>query len=615
MNVVPDTSVVVDGRVSERVENGSFADAAVFVPGIVVDELESQANRGKETGWDGLDELDRLARLADEGRIEFQYVDSPPAESGRGSSYSGTNDAIIRHVAADHDALLFTSDRVQARVAEARGIAVEYVEPYVPSFALPIASFFDDQTMSVHLKAGVRPMAKRGHVGEMRYEAIDEDTLAADEVRQYAHDILDSARRSDEAFVELDERGMQIVQFGAYRIAIARPPFSDDWEITAVRALVQTDLDEYDHAAELESRLLEGKRGVLVAGAPGAGKSTLAQAIARFLGDNGNVVKTMEKPRDLQVGPEITQYTALGGRMDRTADSLLLVRPDYTIFDEVRKTSDFRVFADMRLAGVGMVGVVHASRAIDALQRLVGRVEFGMIPQIVDTVVYVEDGRIQTVYDIETEVKLPEGMTSMDLTRPVITVRDFETEALAYELYLFSRQVVTVPVAGEPETESESGVSRLARREIEREIRSMARGHVVVDLQSDDRAVVYVDADDIAAVIGPGGDRIDAVEDRLGLDIDVRTHEEWQGPKAALDEDETVSQSAVSPEFTPHHVVLPTPVSTGETADVYVDETYLLTATAGRGGEIRVSRGSDVGERLEDAIDDGRHVSVRWEAE
>ncbi|WP_435320526.1 PINc/VapC family ATPase [Haloarchaeobius sp. TZWSO28] len=610
MNVVPDTSVVVDGRVSDRVETGAFADVAVFVPGIVVDELESQANRGKDTGWDGLDELDRLAELADQGRIEFQYVDSPPAESGRGSSYSGTNDAIIRKVAADYDALLFTSDRVQARVAEARGITVEYVQPYVPTFALPITQFFDDQTMSVHLKAGVFPMAKRGHVGEMHYGPIGDDELTAEAVREYAHDILDGARRSDDAFVEIDEPGMQIVQFGPYRIAIARPPFSDDWEITAVRALVKTSLDEYEHAEELEARLLERQRGVLVAGSPGAGKSTLAQAIATFLAENDFVVKTMEKPRDLQVGPEITQYTALGGSMDKTADSLLLVRPDYTIFDEVRKTSDFRVFADMRLAGVGMVGVVHASRAIDALQRLVGRIEFGMIPQIVDTVVYVEDGRIETVYDIETEVKLPEGMTSADLTRPVITVRDFETEALAYELYLFSRQVVTVPVAGEPEPET--GVSRLARREIEREIRSMARGHVVVDLPSDDRAVVYVDSSDIAAVIGTGGDRIRAVEDRLGIDIDVRTHEEWPGPKDAVEADESETQTAVSPEFTPHHVILPTPVPTGETASVFVDDTYLLTATAGREGEIRVSRGSDVGERLEDAIDDGRHISVRW---
>ena len=63
------------------------------------------------------------------------------------------------------------------------------------------------------------------------------------------------------------------------------------------------------------------------------------------------IVKTMESPRDLQVGDEITQYAPIERDMQKTADILLLVRPDYTIYDELRKTRDFRIFADMRLAG------------------------------------------------------------------------------------------------------------------------------------------------------------------------------------------------------------------------------------------------------------------------
>ena len=83
--------------------------------------------------------------------------------------------------------------------------------------------------------------------------------------------------------------------------------------------------------------------------------------------------------------------------MEKTADVLLLVRPDYTIYDEVRKTRDFEIFADMRLAGVGMIGVVHANRAIDAVQRLIGRVELGVIPQVVDTVIFIDKGVLHIV--------------------------------------------------------------------------------------------------------------------------------------------------------------------------------------------------------------------------
>jgi ATPase len=416
---------------------------------------------------------------------------------------------------------------------------------------------------------------------------------------------------------------MDIVQLGEYRIAIARPPFSDGLEITAVRPIARTTMADYDYAEELQDRLLERQRGVLISGAPGAGKSTFAQAVAEFLVEGDYSVKTMEKPRDLQVGPEVTQYTELGGSMANTADSLLMVRPDYTIYDEVRKTEDFGVFSDMRLAGVGMVGVVHATRAIDALQRLIGRVELGLIPQVVDTVVYIEAGQVDTVYDVSTQVKVPEGLMEEDLARPVITIRDFATDEPAYEIYTFNNQVVTVPMDGE---ESESGVSRIARQEVEREIRSIARGHVDVEIQGSNRAVVYVEDSEISGVIGKGGGRISDVEDRLGIEIDVRTHDENPTGGAGAGSGSAGGGSggtggggsggaggageAVTPEITSRHVVIGLDGHAGETVEVQADGEYLFTATVSRGDEIQVSRGSAIAEELEKAIDRGRQITV-----
>jgi ATPase len=154
----------------------------------------------------------------------------------------------------------------------------------------------------------------------------------------------------------------------------------------------------------------------------------------------------MENPRDLQVPDIVTQYTALDGAMENTADILLLVRPDYTIYDEVRKTRDFETFADMRLAGVGLVGVTHANKAIDAIQRLVGRVELGIIPHVVDTILFIHAGKIKDVYELRMTVKVPYGMRDGDLARPVIEVKDFETGLPQYELYSFGEEVVVIPV-------------------------------------------------------------------------------------------------------------------------------------------------------------------------
>ena len=626
MELVPDTSVVIDGRVSEQVEADAdpeseavgegFAGATVVIPEAVVGELEAQANDGRKTGWEGLEELQRLVALDEDGTIDLEYVGRRPDALEKREAGEGEIDALIRDIAASRTATLLTSDDVQAEVARAKGIDVIEIDPRGRDVdRLAIEQYFDEGTMSLHLKTGVKPMAKRGSIGEMQYQTIADEVLTESDLEEYIADIEEGARDSPEGFVELDEPGMTIVQFRTFRIAIARPPFADGLEITAVRPIVKTDLDDYEHADELRERMLERQRGVLISGSPGAGKSTFAQAVAEFLADSDYAVKTMEKPRDLQVGPNITQYTELGGEMAKTADSLLMVRPDYTIYDEVRKTDDFEVFADMRLAGVGMVGVVHATRGIDALQRLIGRVELGLIPQVVDTVVYIEDGTVDTVYDVTTEVKVPEGLMEEDLARPVIMVTDFETGQPAYEIYTFNRQVVTVALGDEADGPgAESGVDRIAKQEIEREIRSIAQGHVEVELRSPDSAIVWVEERDISGVIGKGGGRISDVEERLGINIDVRTFAERpDGQGDAGDQTGGATATAgktVVPDITSRHVVIPLEGHAGDTVEVQANGDYLFTATVSRGGEIQVSRGSAIAEELEAAIDHGKTITV-----
>ncbi|MFB6219244.1 MAG: KH domain-containing protein, partial [Halobacteriaceae archaeon] len=285
------------------------------------------------------------------------------------------------------------------------------------------------------------------------------------------------------------------------------------------------------------------------------------------------------------------------------------------------KTDDFEVFADMRLAGVGMVGVVHATRGIDALQRLVGRVELGLIPQVVDTVVYIEAGSVAAVYDVSIEVKVPYGLTEEDLARPVITVSEFDTGRPVYEIYTFNRQVVTVPL-GEDGGDGASGIEGLAAGEIEREIAGLARGPVEVEVQGPNAATVYVPEDDISYVIGKGGGRISDVEERLGVDLDVRTHAERPD-----DRDDAASAPAsagaggaggeghagerVTPELTGQHVVIPVSEGrAGDTVEVRADGEYLFTATVGRDGEIQVSRGSAIAEELERAVDRELPITV-----
>jgi ATPase len=273
---------------------------------------------------------------------------------------------------------------------------------------------------------------------------------------------------------------------------------------------------------------------------------------------------------------------------------LLLSRPDYTIFDEMRKTDDFKVFADMRMAGIGLVGVVHATRGIDALQRLIGRVELGMISQIVDTVVFVKDGDVNEVYEIELTIKAPTGMEERDLSRPVIEVREFESKRLEYEIYSFGEEVVVVPVT----EEQMKPVWELARRELEYELNQELNFNFDVQIAGDDRAVVCVADHNVPKILGYQGSRIKDLETRLGIGIEVRSFEEM-----------SLGSQEVEVEISPEHVILCfDPPYQGKEVELSTNGERLFVGAVSKRGDIQLRRGKGPAEKIRKAYENGETI-------
>ncbi len=585
--IVLDTSVIINGLLTAQVESGNIRNSEIIIPQAVVDELQSQASQKKEQGFAGLKEIKNLKDLSKNFGLEISIQGNHPSLEDIRMAGNGKIDSIIKDTAKQNQATLYTSDSVQHLVAQTEGITSVFLRPILKEEDLKFLKYFDSETMSVHLKENLAPLAKIGKPGSFALTKIADEILTRDDLEFMAKQILDTPKTSDSSTLEISKDGASVIQYKDYRIAITRPPFSESFEITIVHPIVKLSLDDYSISAELMERFMDRAEGIVISGPPGSGKSTLASALANFYHNQGKIVKTFESPRDLQVDLGITQYSKLDGSFDNTADILLLVRPDYTIFDEVRRREDFYTFADLRLTGVGMVGVIHANSPLDAIQRFIGKIELGIIPNILDTVIFVKDGQIDKVYDLELKVKVPTGMTESDLARPVIEIRDFENHTLEHEIYTFGEENVIVPIGKKSQ---KVGIEKLAEDKI-RDTFKRYDPKSEVEILSDNRARVLVDKQAIASIIGRGGSNINDIEKSLKIHIDVVERDSSSYTSSgdlpfSFSESKTSIVLTVSREYNSMH------------ADIFVNDKYITTGRIGKKGQIKIPRRSDGAKNL-----------------
>lgn len=594
---VLDTSVIIDGKVADIIQDKIEPNSQIIIPIAVLDELQAQASTNKSHGIQGLLEIKKIRDVCQARKISIEFIGTRPTIEEIRLAKHGRIDAIIKDIALEKDATLITCDYVQHLVSEAHGIRSIHITSSKEDSELQFEKYFDSNTMSIHLKEGTCPFAKKGVPGNLKLVRLEENKLSAEEVHKITKEILEQSR-SKKGFTEINKDGATVIQLGKYRIAITKEPFSDGQEITIVRPIAKLTLEDYGLSEKLLTRLTSDVEGIIIAGPPGSGKSTLASSLAEFYVMQNKIVKTFESPRDLQVPKEVTQYGPLEGSFENAVDILLLVRPDYTIFDEIRRYRDFQVFSDMKLAGVGMIGVIHANKPLDAVQRFIGRIELGMIPQILDTIIFMEAGMVKKVYEISLTVKVPYKMTEADLARPVVEVKDFSTGVTEYEIYTFGEENVIVPVEQDNNT-TQNNIYKLAESKIKDVIRRFDP-NPEISIISDNKVRIKVQKETIPRIIGKGGTTISELEDMLGIRIDVEMKTPTLGKEVYFE----VNESG-------NGVVIKLDEATiGNKVNLYIDDEFICANQVGKKSRIKIDKRSESGRKILNAIIAGQKIKI-----
>ena len=179
------------------------------------------------------------------------------------------------------------------------------------------------------------------------------------------------------------------------RVNIVFPPLAIDGACISIRKFAKKKIDFSAMVAngsisEPMARVLEiagrARLNIIISGGTGSGKTTLMNAISRWI-DHGERIVTIEDAAELQLQqPHVvrleTRPANLEGRGEITQRDLiknaLRMRPDRIIVGEVRGSEAFDMLQAMNTGHDGSICTVHSNTPRDALTRVENMVQMGM---------------------------------------------------------------------------------------------------------------------------------------------------------------------------------------------------------------------------------------------
>ncbi len=415
--IIPDTSVLIKRVLTRLIELGSLKECEIIIPLAVIDELQAQASRGREIGVRGLEELKNIRELAEGKGVKVRFSGERPSLEDIKLARSGRIDALIRDVAKAEGGKLYTSDYVQALVAEAEGVPVEYIEPYERAEEFSFQSYLRPDALSLYLRSGSPPYARVLKNGRVETIRLGEKECDEDLLNKILEEVMAVARVKEEADIILLKPEAIILETSEYRISISKPPFSDRLEATIQRNILKL-VSEQELIEPIIRECVEGPHGILLLNADKVYSFPIAERIAERLQENGMRVEIMGHGR--RTSSSVLYHGPLEGDLEKTAEFILADPPDYLVFDEIRKPKDLKIVKEFRSAGSGVIAFLTSTSLRSAVIRILEAIKPFNLQEIFDKIMLMKCCEASETYTLSTTIKTPAGLSSDFEALPVI---------------------------------------------------------------------------------------------------------------------------------------------------------------------------------------------------
>ena len=417
--IVPDTSIVINGKLSKLLEEGKLTKCEIVIPLAVIDELQAQASRGRDVGFKGLEEIKKIRKLAEKQGISVRFSGERPGLEDIKLARSGRIDALIRDVAKSEGGILYTSDYVQALVAEAEGVPVKYVEPYERVKRFSFESYLAPNMISLHLKAGSPPYGKLLRNGRVRIVKLRNKPCSEDELNRIIEEVMATSRIGEESDVTMFKTNAVIIETKDYRISVAKPPFSDSLEAVIQRNPLKHLIKESVFKPIIEE-CIKGAQGILIVNQDGVYTFPIAEKIAEKLIARGKLVKILGYSR--RTATSISYYGPLNGDLEKTIEYLSLSKPDYVIFDEIRRSKDFKIIHELRSLGISVIAFLNSNSLKSTLDKISESLDPILLSKTFDLIALMKCGDSIELCRIRFSFKVPSGLSEENVPRPVAEI-------------------------------------------------------------------------------------------------------------------------------------------------------------------------------------------------